>query len=379
MAISYSGYFFDGKVATRWRVRVLVRDRAIEIVAAEDVLAEDSTYASKAERSLAQWPIEKVHFSNSSANDEPDIFKHGFKDAARLSLDPSERREDFCALFPNLRQKNPTAEWRLVLRWGVLAMVSIGLIYWVGIPYLAKGVAKFLPIAIEQEIGEQAVDELVEIFATFNDTTPKALRCSNKQGRQALESLMSRLTNGAGIPLRLQVLVFDDKTVNAFALPGGNIVLFRGLLEFAEGADEVAAVLAHEMGHVFHRHPLGISLEVAGGSLLVGLLIGDVFGGSMVGGIGQMLIATAYSRDAEREADTYAMARLSAVRIAPKAFAAFFERSQRLNKGKLPEWFNFLSTHPSDSERIAMSQKPLENSLPALSAARWKALQNICK
>jgi predicted Zn-dependent protease len=152
-----------------------------------------------------------------------------------------------------------------------------------------------------------------------------------------------------------QVFVLDDrKTVNAFATPGGYLYVYRGLLEMAENEAELAAVMAHETGHVVARHAArsmvtayGIDAvtALAGGSN-PGLLVQVT---STIAGKGVLLT---HSRADETEADEYGARYAAGAGYDPHAFATFFQRLQA-SEGTSPAILNYLSDHPATGDRIA--------------------------
>jgi Zn-dependent protease with chaperone function len=197
--------------------------------------------------------------------------------------------------------------------------------------------------------------------------------CSTPAGQAALDKLTDRLTPRRDIKVR----VADLRMVNAVALPGGNIVIFRDLLTEAESPDEAAGVLAHEIAHVENRDVTRAMIRHYGlGMLLVG------FGGT-TGGNFESLLGASYSRGAETEADTDAIASLQRAGISPAPTARFFDRLGRLEMklGKLDETFNYISTHPQSAgrrERFLASAEKGRTYRPSLGRDEWEALQDIC-
>ena len=107
----------------------------------------------------------------------------------------------------------------------------------------------------------------------------------------------------AGMPTP-EISVIDSDTVNAFAAPGGQIGIFRGLIDEARSPAELAGVLAHEMGHVIKRHPSEAMVRSAGYSILVAALVGDTSSAMQIAArTGETLLNLAHSRSAEAEAD----------------------------------------------------------------------------
>jgi beta-barrel assembly-enhancing protease len=196
--------------------------------------------------------------------------------------------------------------------------------------------------------------------------------CSTPAGDAALAALAARLGAGAA---EADVRVVNIPLVNAVTLPGGHVLLFRGLLDQAGSADEVAGVLGHELGHVEHRHVLQSLLRQFGLSVVLGGL------DSNVGGYTNVLLSASYSRSAEAQADGDAIDRLARARISPLGAAGFFQRLSRMEfKARgAAALMGYLASHPMSSER----QKRFEaaarpGATPALDPAQWQALRTIC-
>ncbi len=166
----------------------------------------------------------------------------------------------------------------------------------------------------------------------------------------------ARLTKGSAY--RYEFYVSDDKTVNAYAMPGGYIVMHSGLLQLAASADEVAGVLAHEVAHVEKRHSLTAIARQLGLTAVLSLAFGDL--GSIASAAGDLL-SLKFSRDHEREADSVGLNRLVVAGMQPTAMATFFRKMAAQDKINL----GFLSTHPSSEERFSA----IDGAIGALPAA----------
>src|SRR5207237_6004435 len=119
----------------------------------------------------------------------------------------------------------------------------------------------------------------------------------------AFEQPVESLRQPSHLDTPLQAEVVTSRIPNAFALPGGKIYLLNGLLQKAENPDELAGVIAHEMGHVSHRDHLRMMIHRGGVSFLMGLLFGDVTGSSAVIFVTRSLFEVSYTRAAEQNAD----------------------------------------------------------------------------
>ena len=246
---------------------------------------------------------------------------------------------------------------------------------WLGIPRFADTVARMVPVEWEVAMGESLVGPLIRQLALF-DATDTPGYCTDRSGREVLDSLSARLAPVES-PYRFRIHVANLELANAFALPGGQIVLTDGLLRFAESPDEVAGVLAHEMGHVIHRHPTAVTIEALGLAFLFGVMLGDPGVGAVVWA-GETLIGRGFQREAEMEADASAIELLGRARIGTQGLADFFERLER-NFGEVPEFLHLLSSHPPDeSRRLRFSSSATERP-PSLEENEWRSLRKVCK
>lgn len=196
--------------------------------------------------------------------------------------------------------------------------------------------------------------------------------CHTPAGDAALTGLARRL-DPTGAPVRVGVA--NIPLINAAALPGGQVLIFDGLIQQADSPDELAGVLAHEIGHVRKRHVMTSILRQFGLSILVSGMSSGL-GGDALG-----LISLDYSRDAESEADAYARERLAAADISPASTAGFFERLGGKDTD-VPQWASWVDSHPSPSGRARAFRQSVHAGhayRPALSASEFTALQAMCE
>src|SRR6185436_4880867 len=163
---------------------------------------------------------------------------------------------------------------------------------------------------------------------------------------------------------------------------GGQIILTRGLVQRAGASDEVAGVLAHELGHTLELHPEAGIIRVVGLSAALQLALAGSQG--TISNIGLILTQLRYTRIAEREADAHALRMLKGAGISAKGFGDFFERLESNKPGEeagksASELEMILRTHPPTAERIAVVRaQPAYPATPALSADDWRALREAC-
>lgn len=240
------------------------------------------------------------------------------------------------------------------------------------LPFVSDRLAEALPLEAEQRFGQAVV---AQIEGLLKDGDGTGLVCGNPAGQAALARLTARLTAGQGLAYSIDIRVLDHEMVNAFAAPGGHVVVLRGLIDEAATPDEVAGVIAHEIGHVEARDPTRLSFRAAGSAGILSLLLGDVTGGAVVAFAGEYLMSASYTREAEAAADLFAHRMLEQAGISSAGMAAFFDRIDGMD-GDIP---GYLSTHPASGGRAEAARAADGGGTPALSDADWQALRAICR
>lgn len=279
----------------------------------------------------------------------------------------------------NLRKSDiPVTTWKRITMWGIGALASVFVIIFIIIPGLANQLATMIPIDKEIALGRASLKQIERVLGYGEE---KPLTCTGKKGQIALDKMAARLTAHFDSPYPLDIKVFNDKMPNAFAVPGGHIVLFYGLLEMADSPEEVAAVLGHEMGHVIHRDPTRLTLRSAGSVGILGMVFGDFAGGAAALVVAERLIAADYSQDAEADADRFAHKLLEDAKLPSAPMAVFFEKLK--NKfGDGPELLSHIASHPDLQGRAdaannadSIGDGPFD---AVLSVSEWKDLQSMC-
>lgn len=296
---------------------------------------------------------------------------------ARLTLEDHGVLADLSARAPQLRQK---ARGRLgaVLRVAAMTVAAVAVlaaVLWFVLPRGAAVATRFVPVPWEVALGDQVMDQVIGMFADSEGEAPRF--CDAAAGRAALDRLTSVLARAAGSPYELRVAVLDHEVVNAFALPGGQMIIFRGLIDFAGTPEELAAVLGHEIGHVVRRHTTQLILRNLGVAFFFGVMLGDL-GSGTIAAAGETFLALSYGREAEAEADATAIDLLRAVGVRPDGLASFFRRLSA-EAPELPKALALLSTHPTNAARAAAAAQAGDGGGPALSAEDWTALKRICR
>jgi Zn-dependent protease with chaperone function len=227
---------------------------------------------------------------------------------------------------------------------GLLLLLPLLLLgaYWFNADRISGWAARHVTLAQEQRLGALAYAQLV----------PSLRLHPAGPANDLVRALGQRLTEGSRY--RYQWLVADSPEINAFALPGGYVVVYTGLLKAAGSVDEVAGVLAHEVQHVEQRHSLKTMLHDLGWRAVLALALGDVSGG-VWGDLPAHLGSLAYGRDLERQADLEGLRALRRAGIAGDGLIGVFARLARLDVPAM----EMLASHPTSQERLATLRSAL--------------------
>ncbi len=242
---------------------------------------------------------------------------------------------------------------------GILVLVVVG---YFGIRAGARVAVHAVPVSVDREIGSMAFESMDLGGPEVTDPVVVA----------AMQSMVDRLAPHAAMDdMEFEVHVVDSPMVNAFALPGGKIVVFTGLIEKADDAEQVAGILGHEMAHATLRHGLHRIGQALGIAAAINLLLGDTQGLVAAGAeLFQLASINSYSREQENAADEEGVRMLHAAAIDPMALTQFFETLKE-EHGDLPGVVSWISTHPQHDDRIAA----IETQLAALSNQEYRPLE----
>jgi len=240
--------------------------------------------------------------------------------------------------------------WLLILP--VLALAALAAAYVYGIPLLATAIAMRLPATVTDTLGRETMAALDrQVF------TASAIP---HERQQSLEAAFRQLTmpRGSSASYRLEFRQSDEVGANAMALPSGTIVVTDGLLALAKDDREILGVLAHEAGHVERRHGLRGIVQNSLMGIVVAWIAGDV--SALAPAAASALLEASYSRDLEREADTFAVEVMRANDIPLENLANILRRLESSSGATgTSSALRYLSTHPATAERIAqMEGKP---------------------
>lgn len=211
----------------------------------------------------------------------------------------------------------------------------------------------------------------VQAFQQLKEKEPLSKNVKTNRYVQCVAGAITREVGGAW-----EVQVFDDKAVNAFALPGGKIGIYTGLLPVASDSQQLAAVIGHEISHVLAGHSAArVSNEIAA-QLGVGILASATgLPADAIGTGANLLLLLPFSRNDETEADVLGQQLMARAGFDPRAAITLWQNMARANSGAPPE---LLSTHPSASTRIRDLNRNLTKSLPIYEQARASGKRPNC-
>jgi Zn-dependent protease with chaperone function len=364
--VSGRGIFFDGLTTRRHDVVVELAPRTLRVQGTDGGV-------------LVEWPYDQLE-TLSSPGDVLRLGQAGNAVLARLEIkDPH-----LAAAIDErsmLGERTRRIERRLrtkVIFWSLAATASLLLVAVVGVPLIATELTPLIPYAIERQLGA-AVDAQARL-SLDNHHAGAAFECGTSEkertGRATFDKLMRQLETAAALPFPLRITVVRRPESNAITLPGGHIYVFQGLVNEARTPDELAGVVAHEIGHVAHRDGTRTVLEGAGLSLLFGMLLGDFVGGGAVIYAAKTLLQTSYSRKVEAAADGYGVTLMTKIGGDPRALGTILTRIA----GSTHPGPKILADHPETRDRVAAIEAMAGSgpTRPLLDQAEWGALKTVC-
>lgn len=373
----FAGRLSDGRTAASHPVRLTLVDAGLSIAGHGDTQL---------------WPYASLTSAEPIRPNSVDtLLSSSAAPGATLFVEGADFTQALLHRAPNLSTGS--------LRWsyakpGLIVTATVALIaaaVWLFDLTPARTIATWMPEPARVRLGQQVVQSM---------TQNKPI-CHTTEGRAALDKLAARLSAVSGAPQKFNVIVVDWDLLNAFAAPGAQIVLTKEIITDAKSPDEVAGVLAHEMGHGLELHPETALVRAVGISAAIELMSGGSSG--TLANIGALLAQLNYTRAAEREADDHALRILKQATISPKGLADFFQRISKLEGDEATEpkkdakdgkdesaatekgfstYFNtdLLRTHPQSRDRFELIRKQaVYDATPSLSDQEWQALRAICK
>jgi Zn-dependent protease with chaperone function len=327
-ATATEGWYFDGKTSRKHRVSYQIAGGVLQLQG--DVVRENGLHQLNISERTRNGP-RKVYFPDGAHLEVSDgaVLHAMLQAAGHVDSEVVQMQQSWRAAALALC--------------GTLLVLVLGYVY--GLPAAAKLIARALPPSVERTLGKESMAFMDKAFMT-----PSQLSAPKKQALVQRFKLLAARQAGAP-PYEI---VFRKSKIgpNAFALPSGQIVLTDDIIELVGNDDDaIMGILAHELGHLHQRHTTRRIIQSSIIAAVGATLFGDV--SSVVAGIPALLGDLKYSRDAETEADDYAIDLFKANGLKLEALAGVFEKlgAKTATRGGEPP--GYLSTHPPSAERVA--------------------------
>lgn len=350
------GYYSNGRSAQRYEADIHVKSGDLVFSIPDQAICETWSGAGLKllEEVYAGKPMRLAH------DDYPD---------AVITVDSTIFTTALLHAHPRLghRLVRGATSSRVVVWSAITVAVIGGLVF--GAPKLAEMLAPHVPPDWETKVGERIVSKLID-----GETA-----CDAAGGIDSLQTLTDELIRSSGYNGAVVLYVIDDPLINAYAGPGGHVVIFRGLIDAAESGEQVAGVLAHELAHTVEHHPMKSIARQMALRFVIALLIGDISELSMVAAeLGSALLGSTYNREMEAEADALAVALLNRAGYNADGLASLFELLDEQEEGTMPDLLTWFSSHPVHEERVAAVRAADNGGRPALTGSAWQAVLEVC-
>lgn len=218
--------------------------------------------------------------------------------------------------------------------------------------YFVEKLANQVPVEWEKKAGDQLFGSLSVQYEVIHDDSLKKVFLA------VADPLIKEVAKKG---VKIDLYFVKDHSINAFALPGGKVVIQSGLIENAKSWEEVLGVLSHELAHVTRRHHVRGIIDNLGLYVILSTMVGDV---SAIAGtfanMGGQLASLANSRDFETEADETGWEYLLKAKVNPKGMISFFETLDKKYGTEMDGYLSFMSTHPDTKERIKNLKEKLK-------------------
>ncbi|WP_417810940.1 M48 family metallopeptidase [Thalassospira alkalitolerans] len=352
---------FDGKTSAARDVTVEIFDRYIAVYHSDG----KETNLSLTEILLCEKPNpgKPLRLRNKTDN------------GLRLVFDDNAAKQAVTNALPSLSVAEGSTHARFGLTLGITGFsILVVLLIWLGLPVVVDMLVAIYPKSQEIELGRSVREQVVALFGEDDGDTGKLTCAPGDRGQKAIDAIFDRFKATGALSYHYETTIIRSDIENALSLPGGQVLVFSGLLKNMNSPDALAGVMAHEIGHNEKHHSLNKLFSGAALSQLARLITG---GAQVPVGF---LLEQSYSRGMETEADQFAINLMRAASINTNDTAALFKRlsseSRYAKYSKiLPEIF---SSHPEMEHRIAQFGNANITGNLDIAAANWRALRNAC-
>ncbi|TGN11162.1 M48 family metallopeptidase [Leptospira ilyithenensis] len=293
--------------------------------------------------------------------------------------------------FQNLIYSSKQLDLRTVFLFGIFFAVVIGSFYY----FILLKLYVLFPTQFDEKLGNEVNKQVESQFSI----------CHSEEAQKFLEDAVKNL-KPKDSPFNYQIKIINRPESNAFALSGGRVYFFSGLIRNASTPEEVVGVLAHELAHVEKRHHIRNLIKAMGTAFAISVVVGPGLGDfeiiETVSEIGTTIAVLKFSRDFEVEADSYSIQLLKNANYSPAGLYLFFQRlekeeslAEHTEKTKKPDktsdsiskkifdFSNFLSTHPRTEDRMKafkdiVAKTDSRKTKKLVSKDKWKRIQKAC-
>ena len=327
-----------------------------------------------------QWNLKDAVLVSGTPSDLPVRFALKEDTGQRLVIPHAAAAATFLAWYQPGKIRTQRSRMQ---RWvaATLGLWALGVFLYLGSPLLTQLIVAVIPASWEQRMGESTLQQFLEVHSLVEGEKNYVV---NPPALQPLAQRLAAANDNHGYTYTITVL--HSPTVNALALPGGQLLIFSGLIQDAQNPEELAGVLAHEMAHVTQRHGMTAYIRAILWNTFLQLTGSpDAVGGNL-GGIAATMMHSRYSQEAERESDLLAIERLHNAHIATQGLETFFTRHKEKEAGEGPTLVQkilaFMGSHPPLTDRIqylhnATQSLTAQNTTPALTQGEWQELRSL--
>jgi len=369
--LQFNGYLFNGKSAQKQPVRI--------------VLTPFTIILTVQGKSAISWPYSDIRWAAVTPpfHIERDI-KFPVENLEILVVDEPEFYENCRRIAPGDFSRTALKNY---FKWKIFSagILSLVLIFYGAFKFFPNYFVDQVVDKIQVEWEEKLGDAILSTFPVEKKPDPKVIAL--------LTDILSLLKQSKAeeTPYNLKIYILSTEKINALALPGGNIIIFEGLLKIADSPEELAGVLAHEAQHIFFKHSTrGILRNLASG-LLMNLVLGDANTVMKIAiNIAGNLNTLGFSRKMETEADIKGLEMMLDAKINPQGMLSIFKKLMKeelkLVKNKkntskyFYEIFSYMSTHPSAKSRLNKLEALIANNsekllIPLYPNSNWNEIK----
>lgn len=362
MKTEWKGHYFDGEFPVKHD--------------ADITLSADSIIIELKSRQF-EWKFDRCHIVDDITID----------DYARVENldDLNQKLVVYDSDFPNIirskfafkkkfsRSSLNTSKLRRYGLWSfLLILIAAPLTYFFALPKMSDLISEKMPVWAEKRLAENYINLLA----------PEKSRCKDERRLEKLNLIMNKLLDSSpDTRYKFNLTVVKSDIVNAFALPGGDIVFFSALIEESDNPEQVAGVMAHELQHVINRHGTKGLVKQLSFDVILSALTGSSDGGNAAVQAVKLAGILKYGRDFEEEADREGVKMMIKSNINPNGMVEFFEKINNKEED-LPKYLEYFSTHPKTVSRIdnlkdyanRYSDKPET----LFTKKEWEDIKKIC-